>query len=64
MKSKIFTVEHDEAAEAGKALDKAINAFLKRNDGITVTNTQCQVLDVGGPSQARVLIVYTMIYSV
>jgi hypothetical protein len=64
MKSKVFTVEHDEAAEAGKALDKAINAFLKRNDGVNVVDTQCQVLDIGGPSQARTLIVYTMIYSV
>ena len=63
MKSKVITVEVEDTAQLAEKLETKLNDFLATVKGAEIHNVQCQMFDIGGPSQAHVLVLYTIIYS-
>lgn len=63
MKSKVITVQVEEIETLSDAAEEKLNEFLQSIDGSEIHNVQCQMFDIGGPSQACILVLYTIIYS-
>lgn len=62
MKAKVIEVRCTGGSGIAEALEKALNEFLAENAKITIDNTQVQALDIGGPSEADVLVLCTVFY--
>ena len=63
MKSKVITVQVEETEELAETLEGKLNEFLGSIKGAEIHNVQCQMFDIGGPSRACILVLYTIIYS-
>ena len=62
MKAKVLEVRCAGGVGIAEALEKALNEFLAKNAKITIDSTHVQALDIGGPSEADILVLCTVFY--
>jgi len=62
MKAKVIEVRCAGGADIAETLENALNEFLAENPKVTIDSTQVQALDIGGPSEADVLVLCTVFY--
>lgn len=63
MQAKVIEIRVKGDSGIGDELEKALNAFLKGKSGIKIHGTQVQALDIGGPSEAELLVLCTVLHS-
>lgn len=63
MKAKVIQVRASDGSEIAEKLETALNEFLKSASKATIQNMQMRMLDIGGPSQADIIVVCTVLYS-
>ncbi len=63
MKAKVICVQTTDPERIGDLLQGKLNEFLGTLPSANVHSTHMAALDIGGPSQADVLIVYTVFYT-
>lgn len=62
-KVKVIQVRVKDGSELATKLEAELNAFLKENAEASLESTHLHMLDIGGPSQADLIAVFTVIYS-
>ncbi|HOT37523.1 MAG TPA: hypothetical protein P5179_08530 [Candidatus Latescibacteria bacterium] len=63
MKAKVICVQTTDPGRIGDLLQGKLNEFLAAVPSANVHSTHMAALDIGGPSQADVLVVYTVFYT-
>ncbi len=62
-RAKVLTVRAEDASALGEKLEEALNEFLSSGPTATIRSTQMHVLDIGGPSQADIVALCVILYS-
>ena len=62
-KAKVIQVRVSDGSKIGVELESALNAFLAENPNAVITSAHLDMLDIGGPSQADIIVIYTVIYT-
>ena len=62
-KAKVIQIRVDSGSGIAEELERALNEFLESEPKATVQSTQMHMLDIGGPSQADIVVVCVIFYS-
>jgi len=63
LRAKVIQVRVSDGAEIGPALEAQLNEFLGAMPDAAVQSTQLHMLDIGGPSQADIVVICTIFYA-
>lgn len=63
MKCKVLEIRAADGADVAEKLETALNEFLSGEKVKDIASTQVQALDIGGPSQAEILVLATVFYT-
>ena len=61
-KAKVIQVRATDASKIGEQLEAQLNEFLSENPSAEILRTHLHMLDIGGPSQADIIVLYTVVY--
>ena len=62
-KAKVIQVRVSDAEKIAEQLESALEGFLAKTPDAGILNMHLHMLDIGGPSQADILVVCTIIYA-
>jgi len=62
-KAKVIQVRVSDAEKIAEQIESALGEFLAKNPAAGILNMHMHMLDIGGPSQADILVVCTIIYA-
>lgn len=60
--AKVIQVCATDASKIGEQLEAKLNEFLAENPSAEILHTHLHMLDIGGTSQADIIVLYTVIY--
>jgi hypothetical protein len=63
MKARVIQIQTNEPARIAQLMELSINDFLAQKPGANVHSTPISVLDIGGASQADLIVLCTIFYS-
>jgi|SaaInl4_200m_RNA_FD_contig_21_943287_length_255_multi_2_in_0_out_0_1 hypothetical protein len=63
MKARVIEVRISGGSGVAVEMEQALNSFLEEHPDIEVHSSQVQVVDIGGSTQAEVLVLCTIFYS-
>ena len=63
LQAKVVQIRVQDGSQVGPKLEEELNAFLQEVPNATIHTTQMHMLDIGGPSQADIVVIYTIVYS-
>lgn len=63
LRAKVVQVRVNDGTTIGQELENAINSFLGEVPEAEIANTQLHMIDIGGPSQADIIVLCTIFYT-
>jgi hypothetical protein len=62
MRCKVFEIRSEDGSDVAAKLEAEIGRFLNNSTVKDIVSSHVQALDIGGPSQAEILVLATVFY--